>query len=78
VYALKGNFGAWVDSGYPVENKMPYLPPCIEYGVAKPARGIDGFGSDAISAVSRCLVTSLFEIWLGWFSVAGAPACARP
>ena len=51
---------------------MPYLPPCIEYGVAKPARGIDGFGSDAISAVSRCLVTSLSEYGWAGSSVAGA------
>jgi hypothetical protein len=51
---------------------MSYLPPCIEYGVAKPARGIDGFGSDATSAASRCLLTSLSEYGWAGSSVAGA------
>jgi hypothetical protein len=50
---------------------MSYLPPCIEYGVARPARGIDGLGMDASSAASICL-TSLSEYgWTG-SSAAGA------
>ena len=56
---------------------MSYLPPCIEYGVAKPARGIDGFGSDASSAASICLLTSLSEYgWAGSF--ASRIACLCP
>ena len=51
---------------------MSYLPPCIEYGVAKPARGIDGFGSDAASVASKCLLTNLSEYGWADSSVAGA------
>jgi len=56
---------------------MSYLPP-IEYGVAKPARGIDGFGSDAASAASKCLLTSRSEYgWADSSAVAGA-VCLCP
>jgi hypothetical protein len=61
-----------------LKTEMNYLPPCKEYGVANPARGIDGFGSDAASAASICLLTSLSEY--GWTdsSAAAGAACLCP
>jgi len=40
---------------------MYYLPPCMEYGVTNPARGIDGFGCAAVSVISALLLTKLSE-----------------
>jgi hypothetical protein len=55
---------------------MSYLPPCTEYGVTKPARGTDGFGWEAVSAISDRLVTRLSEYDLTVSStVAGTALC---
>ena len=56
---------------------MSYLPPCIGYGVTKPARGIDGLGIAAVSAASTCLLTSLSEYGWAASSVMGT-ACLCP
>lgn len=54
---------------------MYYLPPSMEYG--KPARGMDGFGSDTVSAGPTGLLTSLSENEAGSSAVTGA-SCLCP
>lgn len=57
---------------------MSYLPPCRKFGVANPARGIDGFGWNAASAVSDRLVTRLSEYGLAGSSAAAGAFCLCP
>ena len=57
---------------------MAYLPPCREYGVVKPAGGMDGFGSDATSAASTCVLTNLSEYGMADPSVVAGATCLCP